>query len=249
MPSAVVCMVGGGPAASPGLCTGLGARWGWMLPPTSQSFQTRLEGSLENSTRSSQPGMQTTSELLSPTTKPPPGLSSLLSAGRGPFSTGDGLFTHWLRLARPVWSTWVRPGTQSHRDAVTEGTVCPGRRASPPGAGTEPRELGPTGAGDVLRKRRLPLPVFPCLMEALLETEQSVYPYFCPGIGVFIASTRCCDEHCRNMLLQALPVGVHLGCVHVCTLAHTCTGKHTPHRGPRSQPQLVPCHWTNVMGR
>ena len=64
-------------------------------------------------------------------------------------------------------------------------------------------------------------------MEALLETEQSVHPYFCPGIGVFIAFTCCCDEHCRNALLKALPVGVHLGCAHMCTLTHTCTGVHT----------------------
>lgn len=91
----------------------------------------------------------------------------------------------------------------------------------------------------------------PCPMEAFLELEQSIYPYFCPGIGVFIASTCCCDESCRNTLLKALPVGVHLGCAHVCMLTHTCTGVHSPtwdtiprrsHAGQASQASDQGCH-------
>lgn len=65
----------------------------------------------------------------------------------------------------------------------------------------------------------------PCPMEALLEAEQGVYPYFCPGIGVFIASSCCSDEHCRNTLWKVLPVcwspsGLHMR-------VHTCMGVNT----------------------
>lgn len=64
-----------------------------------------------------------------------------------------------------------------------------------------------------------------CPMEALLEAEQGVYPYFCPGIGVFIASSCCSDEHCRNTLWKVLPVcwspsGLHMR-------VHTCMGVNT----------------------
>lgn len=107
--------------------------------------------------------MRTASELLSPTVKPPPGLSPLLSAGHGPFSTRDGLFAHRLRLplaGTACVGTRVRPGTQSRRDEVTEG-LCARAGGRPPGAGTEHRELSPAGAGDILWRQRLLLPVFP----------------------------------------------------------------------------------------
>lgn len=108
LPSAVVGEVGGGPAASPGLCTGLGGSVG----PGAPSHRPVLSNQAKRSAgKQHQAGMQTASELLSPTVKPPPGLSSLLSAGRGPFSTWDGLFAHRLRLPPAGTARAARTGT------------------------------------------------------------------------------------------------------------------------------------------
>lgn len=109
---------------------------------------------------------------------------------------------------------------------MTEGLCAQASRRPPWGWHRALRAQSCRGRGRalemVLAAARLPF-----LMEALLEMEQSIYPYFCPGIGVFIASTGCCNEHCRNMLLKVLPVGIHLGCAYVCMLTHACTGVHT----------------------
>lgn len=90
--------------------------------------------------------MQAASELLSPTMKTPPGLSPLLSAGHGPFSTKDGLFAHWLRLPPAGTACVEHVGTAGHTKSEGRGdggAVCPGRRASPLG-------LAPSTASSVL---------------------------------------------------------------------------------------------------
>lgn len=125
MPNTVVFMVGGGPAAPLGLCTGLGARWGQVLPPTCWSFQTGLEGALENSPRKAK--VLAACALLSPTVKPLPGLSPLLSAGHGPFSTRDGLFAHRLRLLPAGTARAEHTGTAGHTKSEgrgDRGAVC-----------------------------------------------------------------------------------------------------------------------------
>lgn len=119
MPNTVVFIVSRGPAAPLGLCTGLGAQWGQVLPPTCWSFQTGLEGALENSPRWAK--MQGASELLSPTMKPPPGLSPLLSAGHGPFFTRDGLFATWLRLPPAGTARAEHMGTAGHTKSEGHG--------------------------------------------------------------------------------------------------------------------------------
>ena len=135
--------------------------------------------------------MRAASELLSPAVKPPPGPSPLRSAG--PFPPGTPYLhtgCECRRLARPVRSTRVRPGTQSQRDAVTEGLCAQ--------AGVPPSWHRSCQGRGCASEVALAAAHLPGLMEAFLETERSGYPYFCPGMGVFIAFTRCCDEHCRN---------------------------------------------------
>ena len=197
-----------------------------MLPPTGWSFQTGL-GALENSTRRSRAGVRAASELLSPAVKPPPGPSPLRSAG--PFPPGTPYLhtgCECRRLARPVRSTRVRPGTQSQRDAVTEGLCA--RAGVPP---SWHRSCQGRGCASEVALAAAHLPG---LMEAFLETERSGYPYFCPGMGVFIAFTRCCDEHCRNTWKRCLLESIWA--------AH-------PLWGPCSQPHVVPRHRMGVPGR
>lgn len=67
--------------------------------------------------------------------------------------------------------------------------------------GGYPLELSPSTMSSVVPGRGCALEMMlvvaslSCSMEALLEVEQGVYPYFCPGIGVFIASSHCSNEH------------------------------------------------------
>lgn len=94
-----------------------------------------------------------------------------------------------------------------------------------------PLELAPSTMSSVLPGRGCALEMvlvaasLSCPMEALLEAEQGVYFY--PGIGVFIASSCCSDEHCRNTLWKVLPVcwspsGLHMH-AHTCMGVDTCT--------------------------
>lgn len=90
---------------------------------------------------------------------------------------------------------------------------------------------------------RLLLPIFPA-MEALLDMERSIYPYFCPGTRVFIASTHCCNECCRNRLSKAFLLEF-IWAEHMCMLAHGCAHTHThPSEVPISSPS-----WSHAAGQ
>lgn len=120
--------------------------------------------------------MRTASELLFPTMKPPPWLSPLLSAGHGPFSTGDGLFAHRLRLPPAGTARAEHAGTAGHTKSEgrgDRGAVCLGRRAFPWGWHRAPRSQSCRGRGHA-SETALAAARLPCPMEALLETEQSI---------------------------------------------------------------------------
>lgn len=117
-----------------------------------------------------------------------------------------------------------------------------------------PLELAPSTMSSVLPGRGCALEMvlvaasLSCPMEALLEAEQGVYFY--PGIGVFIASSCCSNEHCRNTLWEVLPVcwspsGLHMH-------AHTCMGVDTgtpPPGYPFSASQSPHTAGKSVMGQ
>lgn len=160
----------------------------------------------------------------------PPQLSPLLSAS--PFCTKDGLFAH-QPAGTACMSLWIQP--------VHKVRGIWGPSSCMAGLVGIPRSWHPAPGSQSCQSRGCALEVvvvaasLPCSMEALLEAEKGVYPYFCPGIGVFIASSCCSDEHCRSTLWKVLPVCWSPSGLHMHVHMSGCQHVH-PHQGTHSQP-------------